>query len=184
MYTAGPGVSQHAWGLMGRSTLAWRCWGVALVLACWGCPGKDRPPPAPASDPGQGATPPPPRLLRVVPGAAVLSPFVPGQPPPEITLRVTSPTGRPFRLLRVRDPSGALRGAVAPEGDAWLIRVVAVEAPRTTEGFLVVETSLPEEPRFALPWVVSDPTTWLIRARQRGAPDSGEPPPTGPSGSQ
>lgn len=180
MRAGGPGVSQDAPGLLGRSTTTRRFWWVALVLAFGGCPGKDRPPPAPSSDPGQGATPPPPRLLRVVPGAAVLSPFEPGQPPPEITLRVTSPTGRPFRLVRVRDPSGALRGAVAPEGNAWLIRVVAVEAPRTTEGFLVVETSLPEEPRFALPWVVSDPTTWLIRARQRGSPDPGESPPARP----
>jgi len=103
-----------------------------------------------------------------VPPAAVLSPWEPGQPPPEITLRVTSLSGQPFRLTRVVDPSGALRGAVAPEGGGWMIRVVAVEAPRTTEGVLIVETNLPEEPRFALPWVVSDPATWPVRARQRG----------------
>ncbi len=151
----------------------------ALVLALGACTGKVGPREETAPAPQESA-PSPPRLLRVIPPAAVLSPFEPGQPPPEITLRVFSPGGRPFRLVRVRDPAGVLRGAVAPEGDGWLIRVVAQQAPETSEGVLIVETSLPEEPRFALPWIVSDPTTWPVRARQRGVPPQGNPSPAGP----
>lgn len=103
--------------------------------------------------------------LDVTPDTAVLSPFVKGQPAPEITLRVTSASGKPFHLLKVEDPAGALSGAVAPEGNAWMVRVVARKAPATSSGILYVVTDRKDLPKLPVPWVVSDPT---LAAQRKG----------------
>lgn len=151
-------------GLAGRSRFPTAGLGMAL-LAMLGCQGGGAP--SLTGEAGKATPATVSRVLRVVPSAAVLSPFEKSQPPPEITLRVTSPSGRPFRILRVRDPEGDLRANAAPEGGGWMIRVVATRPPRGNQGTLEVETDLPEEPRFLIPWVVSDPTTWPVRARKR-----------------
>jgi hypothetical protein len=101
--------------------------------------------------------------LDVTPDTAVLSPFVAGRPPPEITLRVTSASGKPFHLLKVEDPSGSLSGAVAPEGGAWMVRVVARKPPKTSSGILYVVTDLKDLKRLPVPWVVSDPSLSVQR---------------------
>ena len=104
--------------------------------------------------------------LDVKPPTAVLSPFEQDLPAPEFTLRVMSMSGRPFTLLKLEDPSGALAGNVAPQGGGWLIRVIARKQPRTTSGFFYVLTDRKDQPRLAIPYLVSDPA---VSAAKMGA---------------
>jgi hypothetical protein len=119
--------------------------------------------------------------LDVRPSTAVLSPFEKGQPPPEFTMRVASMSARPFTLLKLEDPSGMLAGNVAPQGGGWLVRVIARKAPKTSSGIFYVLTDRKDQPRLAIPYVVSDPAVSIAKMRgpaQRSvAPKAAPPPP-------
>jgi len=122
--------------------------------------------------------------LDVTPPTAVLSPFEKGQPAPEITLRVTSASGQPFHLLKVDDPAGALAGTVSPQGNGWLVRVIARKAPKTSSGFVYVVTDRKDQPRLPIPFLVSDPAASLAKMPTgvRSIAPSGAPQPGKPAG--
>ncbi len=101
--------------------------------------------------------------LDVMPPTAVLSPFEKGLPFPEITMRVSSASGKPFSLLKVEDPAGALAGTVAPQGQGWLVRIVLRKAPKTSSGLVYVLTDRKDQPRMAIPYLVSDPAASIAK---------------------
>ena len=115
--------------------------------------------------------------LDVTPPTAVLSPFEKGQPAPEITLRITSVGGKPFHLLRIEDPEGALGGTVAPQGGSWLARVIARKAPKADKGTIYLVTDRKDQPRLPIPYQVSDPTASAAKAAAMRNATQGRPMP-------